>query len=117
MKIRDAILAIVGCVYFSCNSTPPGGKADYTGLYYPAGKPPVVDSSEVLRVSYLDKGAYVFKVSGKSGVGKLNRGVIGGELKGAGIESTPFTFLKTKKGYYEFRARGSIINLRKLEEK
>jgi hypothetical protein len=113
MSVKDVIVLIIGAVCFSCN-TAPGDHSDFTGLYYPAGKPSVVDSSEVLYVSYLDEGAYVFKVSGNSGVGKLDRGVISGELRGSKIGRTPFTFLKTKGNTYEFRAFGSKVDLVKL---
>jgi hypothetical protein len=112
MKAGTAI--ILGTLCFSCNPTPPGQKSDYAGLYYPKEKYPKIDSSEILRVTYLDSNAFELNVSGNAGIGKLDSGIISGQLKGSKIGTTPFTFVKSGKKTYEFRAFGSKVDLVKL---
>ncbi|RYZ24125.1 MAG: hypothetical protein EOO16_02330 [Chitinophagaceae bacterium] len=111
MKSCFAFLLLAGAL--ACNTAPP---TDYAGLYYPAGKSGDIDSSELLRVARLDSNAYVFSVSGNSGVGKADGDVVTGELRGPRFGKTGFTFLKGKSGRYEFRAFSSVVQLVKLSQ-
>ncbi|RYZ00770.1 MAG: hypothetical protein EOO11_00370 [Chitinophagaceae bacterium] len=112
MKTGARIAFLIAACCGACNTAPPG--PDYAGLYYPVGKPAVVDSSEVLRVARLEGRSFEFTVAGNRGVGKAEDGIVAGELKGTGIGKAPFTFLQRADGVYEFRALGSKVELVRL---
>jgi hypothetical protein len=100
---------------FSCNSKPPRLRPDLAGLYYPSAKGGTVDSSEVLHIALLDSNAYEFRIAGNSGIGKFKDGVVSGELSGRAIGKAPFTFIRSRRRLYEFRAYGSKVELVKLK--